>query len=93
MHKIIIIKFVCLGEARWGRSPAPRVKESNFILSKTYVSSDESSRKCRKVCEACSETPEIRHLNKHMELDKLKYWRVVQWVKSLGETLMTGFHT
>ena len=22
-----------------------------------------------------------------------KYWRVVQWVKSLGETLMTDFHT
>ena len=22
-----------------------------------------------------------------------EYWRVVQWVKSLGETTMTGFHT
>ena len=22
-----------------------------------------------------------------------KYWRVVQWVKSLGETSMIGFHT
>ena len=22
-----------------------------------------------------------------------KDWRVVQWVESLGETLMTGFHT
>ena len=74
-------------------TPLLRVKDSNFILSQTYVSNDESSRKCRKVCEACDETPEIHDRNKHMGLDKLKYWRVVQWVKSLGETLMTGFHT
>ena len=29
-----------------------------------------------------------------LDLIKLnKYWRVIQWVKSLGETPMTGFHT
>ena len=47
--KIIIINFVCLGEARWGRSH-PKVKDLNFILGQTYVSSDESSRKCWKTC-------------------------------------------
>ena len=47
---IIIINHVCLGEARWGRSP-PKVKDPNFILVKTYVSSDESSQKCRKAYE------------------------------------------
>ena len=71
MHKIIIINFVCLGEVRWGKSPL-RVKDSNFILGQTYVSNDESSRKCRKACEACGETPEIRVPNKHTRLDKLK---------------------
>ena len=30
-------------------------------------------------------TQDLVKLNKH--------WRVVQWVESLGETLMTGFHT
>ena len=50
---IIIINLVCLGEVRWGISPpAHKVKDPNFILGQTYVSSDESSRKCRKVCEA-----------------------------------------
>ena len=71
MHKIIILNFMCFGEARWGRSP-PRVKDPNFILGQTYVSSDESSRKRRNVCEACVETPEIRYPNKHTGLDKLK---------------------
>ena len=62
--KIIIINFVCLGEARWGRSPL-RVKDPNFILGHIYVSSDESSQKCRKACEACGETPKIHNPNKH----------------------------
>ena len=60
--KIIIINFVYLGEARWGRSP-PRVKDPNFILGQTYVSSDESSQKCQKACEAYGETPEIHKRN------------------------------
>ena len=42
---IIIINHVCLSEARWGRSP-PKVKGQNFILGQTYVSNDDSSRKC-----------------------------------------------
>ena len=33
------------------------------------------------------------HKNTHDLMKLNKYWRVVQWVKSLGETLMTGFHT
>ena len=69
--KIIIINFVCLGEARWGRS-IPRMKDPNFILGQTYVSNDESLRKCRKVCEACGETPEIRNPNKHTGFGKLE---------------------
>ena len=69
--KIIIINFVCLGEARWGRSPH-RVKDPNFILGQTYVSSDESSRKCRKACEACSETLKIRNPNKHTRFGKIE---------------------
>ena len=71
MHKIIILNFVCLGEARWNRPP-PRVKDQNFILSRTYVFSDESLQNCLKACEACGETLEICDPNKHMELDKLK---------------------
>ena len=71
MHKIIIINFMCLGKARWGKSP-PRVKDPNFIIGQTYISNDESSRKCWKACEACGETPKIRDPNKHMRLDKLK---------------------
>ena len=51
---------------------APRVKDPNFILSQTYVSRDESSRKYRKTCEAYSETPEIRNPNKHTGFDKIK---------------------
>ena len=50
----------------------PRVKDPNFILSQTYVSSDESSRKFWKECEACGETLEIRYPNKHMGLDKIQ---------------------
>ena len=49
-----------------------RVKNPNFILCQTYVSSDESSRKCRKACEVCGETPEIRNPNKHMGFDKIQ---------------------
>ena len=66
----------------------------NCILCQTYVSSDESSRKCQKACEASDETPEIRNPDKTRDLVKLnKHWRVFQWVESLGETPMTGFHT
>ena len=71
MHKIIIINFVCLAEARWGRS-LPRVKDPNFIFSQTYVSSNKSSRKCRKACEAYGETLEIRNPNKHMGSNKIQ---------------------
>ena len=66
---IITINHMCLGESRWGRSP-PRVKDPNFILGEAYVSSDESSRKCRKACEACGETPKIHYPNKHTGFDK-----------------------
>ena len=55
-----------------GVDSPPRVKDPNFILGQTYVSSDESSRKCQKACEACGETPEIYDPNKHTGLDKLK---------------------
>ena len=35
----------------------------------------------------------VTHKNTR-DLKKLnKYWRVFQWVKSLGETPLTGFHT
>ena len=47
LYIILIINFMCLGEARWGRSP-PRVKDPNVILGQTYGSSDESSKKCWK---------------------------------------------
>ena len=67
---IIIINHVCLGEARC-KSP-PRVKDPNFILGQTYVSSDESSQKYRKACKAYDETPEIRNPNKHIGFDNLK---------------------
>ena len=50
----------------------PRVKDPNFILGQTYVSSDESSRKCRKACETYDETPEIRNPNKHMRFNKIQ---------------------
>ena len=50
----------------------PRVKDPNFILGQTYVSRDESSRKCRKACEVCDETPKICNPNKHTGFDKLK---------------------
>ena len=52
--------------------PPPKVKDLNFILYQTYVSSDESSQKCRKACEAYGETPKIRYPNKHTGLDKNK---------------------
>ena len=42
-------------------------------------------------CEACGKTPKIRNPNKHTGFDKFKNLRVIQWFKSLGETLMTGF--
>ena len=54
------------------RADPPKVKDPNFILDQTYVSSNESSRKCRKACKACGETPEIRNLNKHMGFDKIQ---------------------
>ena len=68
---IIIINLVCLSEVRWGRSPS-RAKDLNFILGQTYVSSDESSRKCRKACEACGETLIICNPNKHMGFGKIE---------------------
>ena len=53
LYKTIrILNHVCLGEARCGRSPLPRVKDPNFILGQTYVSSDESLQKCQKACKA-----------------------------------------
>ena len=48
----------------------PKVKDPNFILGQTYVSRDENSKKCRKACDTCCETPEIRNPNKHMGFDK-----------------------
>ena len=48
------------------------VKDPNFILGQTYVSSDESSRKCQKVCEAYDETLETRNPNKHTGFDKIQ---------------------
>ena len=45
--KIIVINFVCLGDHP---PPPPLVKDPNFILGQTYVSSDEISQKCRKAC-------------------------------------------
>ena len=63
-----------------GKIPS-KVKDPNFILGQTYVSSDGSSRKCQKACEGCGETPEIRNPNKHTRFDKensSEYWRVVQ---------------
>ena len=68
---IIIINHVCLGKERWGRSPL-RVKDPNFILGQTYVSNDESSRKCQKACEACDETLEIHDPQKHIGFDEIK---------------------
>ena len=68
---IIIINHVCLGKARWGRS-TPRAKDQNFIFGQTYVSNDESSQKCRKACEACCETPEIRDPQKYTGFDEIK---------------------
>ena len=50
----------------------PKVKDPNFILSQTYVSRDESSRKCRKACESYGETPKIRNPNKHTGFDKIQ---------------------
>ena len=50
----------------------PRVKDLNFIFGQKYVSSDESSQKCWKACEAYGETPEIRYPNKHTGLDKFQ---------------------
>ena len=83
---IITINHVCLCEARWGKSP-PRVKDPNFILGQTYVSSDESSRKCQKACKACDETPEIRNPNKYTGFDEIQMNigelsnRLSHWVK------------
>ena len=48
------------------------MKDLNFILGQTYVSSDKSLRKCQKACEACDETPEIRNPNKHTGFDKIQ---------------------
>ena len=69
--KIIIINFVCLGEARWGKFPL-KVKDPNLILGQTYVSNDESSLKCQKACEAYGETLEIRNPNKYMGFSKIE---------------------
>ena len=49
-----------------------RVKDPNFILGQTYVSSDESSQKCRKVCKTYGETLEIRNPNKYTGFDKIQ---------------------
>ena len=48
------------------------MKDPNFILGQTYVSSDESSQKCRKAYESCGETPKIHNLNKHTGFDKIQ---------------------
>ena len=52
--------------------PTHKVKDPNFILGQTYVSSDESLRKCRKACETYGEIPEIRNPNKHMGFNKIQ---------------------
>ena len=79
--KIIIINFICLGEVRWGKSPPPLQGERpKFLFLVRHVSNNESSRKCRKACETCVETSEIRNPNKHTGFDKensSEYWRVV----------------
>ena len=62
---------MCVWVKQDGVDP-PRVKDPNFILSQTYVSSDEISRKCRKACEACCETSEIRNPNKHTGFNKIQ---------------------
>ena len=93
MHKIIIINFVYLGEARWGRFPL-RVKDLNLFLVRHMCPA-------MKVCETVERRakPAVRpqkfatHKNTRDLMKLNKYWRVFQWVKSLGETPLTGFHT
>ena len=54
-----------------------------------------------KVCENVGRRakPEVRpqefatHKNTRDLVNSNEYWKVVQWVKPLGETPMTGFHT
>ena len=62
---------MCVWVKQDGHIP-PRVKDPDFILGQTYVSSDESSRKCQKAYEAYGDTLEIRNPNKHTRFDKLK---------------------
>ena len=61
MHKIIIINVMC--------PPLPQSERPKFY---SWSGNDESSRKCRKACEACGEILEIRDLNEHMGFDKLQ---------------------
>ena len=62
---------MCVWVKQDGAYP-PRVKDLNLILGQIYVSSDENSQKCRKACEACGETPEIRNPNKHTGFNKIQ---------------------
>ena len=48
------------------------MKDPNFIFGQTYVSNDESYRKCQKACEAYGETQKIRNPNKHTRFDKIQ---------------------
>ena len=51
----------------------PKDERPKFCnIGQTYVSSDESLRKCRKACEACGETPEICNPNKYTGFDKIQ---------------------
>ena len=94
MHKIIIIiNFVCLGEARLGKSLLGRKTQILFLVKHMYPTMKVRESVGRRTKLVVRHQKFVTQINTR-ELVKLKkHWRIVQWVESLGETPMTGFHT
>ena len=91
--KIIIINFVCLGEARWGRSLPGLKTQILFLIRHMYPVMKVHESVERRAKLAVRPRKFTTQINKRDLVKLIKHWRVVQWVESLGETLMTGFHT
>ena len=70
------------------------MKDPNlFLVRHMYPNMKVRERVGRRAKPAMRPQKFVTHKNTRDLMKLNKYWRVVQWVKSLGETPIIGFHT
>ena len=75
--KIIIINFVCLGEARWGRSPPGLKTQILFLIRHMYPAMKVHESVERRANLAVRPRKFTTQINKRDLVKLIKHWRVV----------------